>query len=324
MPTQRQRRRRRRRNNNDGGGGGNNNRNKTPKQRRHQDNLDRQQMADRYGYAMAFLEHDDELWKLFKEAVNKTWSVTKFQTELLDTKWFRKHSATYRQGMARKYSDPGEFKFQKRQMTQKIEGLASRYSAVISRDKMHDMAEDAILFGWSDDQMADHLAKFVRRQRGGHYGGSLASIEEQVKSTAYRNGVKVNKKTQDNWMRQIVRGQATMEEYTNSIRAHAQRTFKAFAQEIAGGMDLADVAAPYLDSAQQILELGPQNIDLFDPRVRKALTNKNEKGQVVPLGLTEFEESLRKDPRWRHTSNATESVSTAMYEVARMMGLRAR
>lgn len=318
MPTPQQRRRRRRRRNNDGGGRNGNGPN-GPKQ----DRLERQRMADNYGYAMAFLEHDDELWKLFKEAVNKSWSVTKFQTELLDTKWFRKHSSTYRQGMARKYSDPGEWKQQKRQMTQKIEGLASRYSAVMSRDKMKDLAEDAILFGWTDDQMADHISKFIRRQRGGHFGGSLASIEEQVRSTAYRNGVKLNKGAMDNWMRQIVRGQSTMEEYTNSIRAHAQRTFKAFAQEIAGGMDLADVAAPYLDSAQQILELAPNNIDLFDPRVRKALTHKNDKGQTVPLGLVEFEESLRQDPRWRHTQNATESVSTAMYEVSRMMGLRA-
>jgi hypothetical protein len=296
-------------------------RNNEPQEPGKRDRLDRQRMAEQYGYAMAFLRHDDELWGLFQKATQNNWSRVKFQTELLDTKWFKKHPATYRQGMARKFSDPATFEQERRQMFQTLQSTASQYSAIIGNKTLKQMSETAILFGWTDEQVAEHMAKYVRATRG-HYGGSLASVEEQVRETAYRNGVPLNKKAMDNWMRQIVRGQATLEEYNAAVRAHAARTFKAFGQEINGGMDLIDVASPYLETARQILELGPQDIDLFDKRVRKALTHRDDKGRLEPLGLVEFEQDLRSDPRWRHTSNARESVMGAAYEVQRMMGVR--
>lgn len=288
-----------------------------------QDDLSRKELAAQYGYAIAFLRSDDELFNLFQRATRNTWSIQKFQAELMDTKWFKTHSASWRQAQALKFSDRAEWGNRMHKMVQQIEAQASLNSAVMSRKMMRNMAENALMFGWTDDQINDHMSKFVRASEGGHFGGELAAVEDMIRSTAYRNGVKVSQKAMRHWMRMIVRGQMTQEDYVNHVRAHAARTFKAFGQEINAGVDLMDAASPYIQSAQEILELAPGKVDLFEPRIRQALTHKNDEGKTAPLGLAEFEERLRKDPRWRKTQNATETVMDAAYNVAKMMGTMA-
>ena len=126
-----------------------------------------------------------------------------------------------------------------------------------------------------------------------------------------------------NWMRRIVGGQTTMENYDNWVRTQAQRTWKAFAHEIKAGADLIDLADPYIQSMREILELAPEQVDLFSPKIRWALSRRNDKGETEPMSLVDFENNLRDDPRWRHTQNASDTIGEAAFGILNKMGFRA-
>ncbi len=82
-----------------------------------------------------------------------------------------------------------------------------------------------------------------------------------------------------------------------------------------------DIAQPYIESMGRLLEVNPQDIDLNDPKIRQALSARNKDGQVGPKTVWEFENDLRKDPRWMQTNNARESMMSTGREVLSLMGL---
>ena len=86
-------------------------------------------------------------------------------------------------------------------------------------------------------------------------------------------------------------------------------------------MDVADVAAPYVQSMADILELNPSGIDLYDRTIRRALSHKNEKGEAVPLSISDFEDQLRQDKRWQYTDGAKNQMTEYAIELGKMFGV---
>jgi hypothetical protein len=122
-------------------------------------------------------------------------------------------------------------------------------------------------------------------------------------------------------MRQIVRGNSSQEQYEGFIRAEAAKTFKAYAEQINGGVDLIDVASPYLQSMADILELNVGSLDLFDRKIRKAMSHKNDKGEHVPMSISDFEDELRKDRRFQYTDQARQQVTEYAVNLGKMFGV---
>ena len=287
------------------------------------DNLSAKEMAQEYGYQLQFFKQSPELWKMLQKATKNNWTAQKFAIEFQQTSWFKKHSSTFREGMHRKMADPASFKREVDQKWEEIQQLAAQYGARITYKQGRTMAERAILYGHTDLELRDFLSKKVRPGRGGHYGGSLASVEQQIRETAFRNGIRLSGKSMNAWMRRVVSGTTTMENYNNWVRTQAQRTWKAFAHEIKAGADLIDLADPYIQSMKEILELSPEEVDLFSPKIRWALSHKNAKGETEPLSIAEFENNLRDDPRWRKTQNAMDTLGEAAFGLVNKLGLRA-
>ena len=100
------------------------------------------------------------------------------------------------------------------------------------------------------------------------------------------------------------------------------RRFDAYGQEILGGMDAIDVAAPYIQSMSEILELNPADVNLFDPTIRKALSYRDPKTkEPAPLSVAEFEDRLRADKRWQYTDNAHEQLTQYAVELGKLFGV---
>lgn len=287
------------------------------------DKIDRDEIEQEYGLAYALFKAFPELEKLLKKAVNQGWDANKFQVELRQTDWFKKHNDVWRQNIALKYSDPSTYKERLGNSMTALENLAGAYGARLSKKAERRLAERALLFGWDEDQIRDQLARFVRPSQGGHYGGQLSAVETQLRNTALRNGVRIGQDQMQRWMRNIVRGNSSQEQFETFIRSEAAKTFTAYADQINGGMDLADVASPYIQSMSDILELNGSGIDLYDRTIRKALSHKNDKGEPSPMSISEFEDTLRQDKRWAHTQQANDQARGYVDALSKMWGLRA-
>jgi hypothetical protein len=77
------------------------------------------------------------------------------------------------------------------------------------------------------------------------------------------------------------------------------------------------VFAPYRQVMANVLEVGdPNQIDLNDPLLRSAITDKGD------MNLYDFRKQLRQDNRWQYTAQAKEDVSTAALQVLRDFGFQ--
>lgn len=285
------------------------------------DKLDPKEIEREYGFAYAFFKSDPELMKLLKDAVAGTWDVARFEAGLKNTKWYKKHSDVWRQTTALKYSDPATFKERSDNMRSQIQNLAGQFGAKLTNAELNRYTERALLLGWSPDQVVDHIAKEIAPNKAGQYAGDLSGIQDQLERTAHRNGIRLNKDQVQKWMKQIVRGDASVDQFENYIRGIAASTFPAYGEQIKSGMDLADVAAPYVQSYADILELNPGSVNLFDKTIRGALSFKDEKGLPSPMSLTQFEDSLRADKRWQHTDNAKKLAQGYAVALGKLWGV---
>jgi hypothetical protein len=66
-----------------------------------------------------------------------------------------------------------------------------------------------------------------------------------------------------------------------------------------------------------ILEIDdPNQIDLNDPVLRSAITDKGD------MNVYDFKKLLRRDSRWQYTEQARQDVSTAALDVLRDFGFQ--
>lgn len=285
------------------------------------DNLDAKELAREYGFGWKFFKQTPELWKLLQQATRQNWGPSRFEAEFKATDWYKKHADVYRQNMGLKFSDPASFRDRLAESRARVENVANQWGARLTKRELDKYSRRALIFGWDDGQLLNFLGKEVRPDKAGHYQGELSGIEQNLRQLAKANGVSVGRKQMTHWMREIVRGNADMREYENYIRKIAARTYTAYADEINAGMDVVDIAAPYIQTMASVLELNPAGIDVTDRTIRRALSFKNKKGEAIGMSLSDFEDSLRADKRWQYTDQAHELMRGYAVELGQMWGV---
>ena len=147
---------------------------------------------------------------------------------------------------------------------------------------------------------------------GGSYTGKAATVIADLAKTATANGLDLTKNFGDKiqgWLTDINKGEP-IDNIKQKIREIAKIGMPDNVKKlIDGGIDLADIYAPYKNTMASVLELSPDAIDLSDPTLRAAITGQGE----VPL--YDFERALRKDTRWQYTNQARGEVASATQKI---------
>lgn len=287
-----------------------------------QDKIDRDQIEEDYGLSYALFKAFPELEDLLKRAIANNWTPTKFQVELRQTKWFSKHSDVWREVTALFYSDPATYEERFQESLAAVSNLAGAVGAQISKQGLERLAKRSLLFGFDEAQMRDVLAKHVKPSGAGYYTGELSTVEDQLRSTAIQNGITLNEDQMRKWMRSIVKGDASQDQFVTAIRRMAADAFPLYGEQVKGGLDLMDVASPFIQSMSELLELNPADVKLTDPTIRRALAGRTDaSGKVVATTISDFEDSLRNDARWMYTKNARQSAEGFAASIAKMWGL---
>jgi hypothetical protein len=288
-----------------------------------QDKLSPQEMAEQYGWAMDFLKSVPELWDLFQKAVNQGWSSPEFQAKLRDTKWYQHNSETVRKNLLLQKTDPATWRDRVQETRASLRDMAGQMGADLSDHQLDRVAENALMFGWSDAQIQNTLSDYVDRIKGSFVGEAGANEDELIRY-AKSMGVKVNPA----YVRKAVGYMASGNWDMNRAKDHLQRLamtqFPNLADDIKAGASVYDLASPFINSMSQILEINPEDIDLFDPKIRRALSARGKDGGKPEMKtLWEFEENLRKDPRWQATNNGREAITSGFKQVLSDFGFQA-
>lgn len=257
---------------------------------------------------MSVLRSDPSLADLFNRAVNETWEPARFAAELRNTKWFKTHSEAMRKAQIQRKTDPRTWEANLNQARAAIRDMAVSLGAQISESTLKRIATNVLNFGWNDAQIRDTLAGAIKMGAQDTYGGQAAVNAEQLRQLAYNNGVRLGDKQLRDWLVRIGAGEdiAGFEDY---VRNMAKGTFPGYDQQIDAGMNVRDIADPYIQQMAHTLELSPDSIDLFDPTIRKVLQAQNQQGQIVQKPMWEFERDLKSDRRWLNTQNAKDELT---------------
>lgn len=285
------------------------------------DQLDKRELAAQYGWALTVLKADPELWKLFNKAVHQTWTPQRFIAEVRGTNWFRTHSETTRNYQVLKATDPKTFQARLNQTRALVKDAVVAMGGQMSEREMDRLSHNVLRFGWNDAQIRDTIAGAVRTGAEGTYGGDAAANAEQLRQVAHANGVQLSDGTLRNWLVRIAAGEK-MDGFEQYVRQMATDAYPQYADRLKAGQNLEDIVSPYKETMARVLEINPEQLDLFDPTLRKAFQATDPtSGQPTTKPLWQFEQELKQDTRWRSTNNARDELMGAGQKVLRDFGL---
>ena len=141
-----------------------------------------------------------------------------------------------------------------------------------------------------------------------------------IKNFAADNGIMLSDEAATSYANNIVAGKVDENTAFNTIRESAANAFPSLGDKIKAGIDLKTLADPYIQSMSNILEVPSTGIDLFDPKIRSALSFTLPDGKVGTKSIYDFEKELRQDPRWQFTNNAREQAASIATTVLKDFG----
>jgi hypothetical protein len=264
---------------------------------------DKLTLAD-VGWNRAVLQSNAELNRLFTNAVAGSWNAAKFQAELKNTKWYKNTSARWQQTEILRTTHPAEYKNGLAAARQAVINQAAKVGATLDEATLNYASSQLYRQGWQPEQLDAALSGYVKIKQG-QVGGETGTSIDQLRALADANGVSYNDNYYQTAAQSIVKGTKTLQDYVNDVRVQAASAYPVYADQIKAGQNVKDIASPYIQRMGALLEINDQDINLNDSTIREAISGINpETGKAQAKSLWQFENDLRKDPRWAKTANA--------------------
>lgn len=282
--------------------------------------LSPQEMASQFGWNYAFLKSNPELAPIFDQAVQGSWSNDKFQAALKSTNWYQTTSDTARQGQVLQQTDPATFNANVSAAKLHIQDMAAQLGAPITDAQMNNIAQQSIMMGMNDEELKNTIGQYVDFVNG-TLTGTAGLFAHNMQSYARSMGVSISDQSIKQNAAMIARGLSTEDDYKNFINEQAKSLFPAYTAQIDGGQTMDQIANPYVQTMAQTFEMNPGNINLTDPTIMRALNGLNQQGQPVGQSITDFQNTLRGDPRWNSTQQAQDQAMALSKQVLTNMGV---
>jgi hypothetical protein len=142
----------------------------------------------------------------------------------------------------------------------------------------------------------------------------IAAARSSVVDLYEQYGLQASGYTIDTAISKLYMNQMSLDEIETTVKNHSLAKYPNKPLE----MDWATYAEPYKDSFSSLLELPRPGFQ--DPTLARYLQRPAVEGQGMP-NVHEFEQQLRRDPRWENTKNAKDSYHSAFGQIGRLMGL---
>lgn len=295
------------------------------------DPLERERLAEEYKSAIGIIYSVPEIQPLFEKAVSEQWAPQKFISAVQESNWYRSNNQYARQAWAQETIGGADWGVQMDAGREAVRQAATQMGSSLTEPEVEALARRYVYEGWYESSRSGMLAKalsekitYLPDERGkNRLVGGAGALEDNLRDLARSNGVYYS----DNWYlsaaRSVASGLSTADTWERDIRETAASTWAPYADQIRNGMNVYDLASPYINRMAQEFEVDPSTITLEDPYIISALTNMDDKGNPMPQNLWDFQKKLRNDPRWLNTSKAQNEVTSVTGRVMQMFGLMA-
>lgn len=274
------------------------------------------QLRSEYPTVAALIISVPELQDIYNQAVSGTWSTDKFIAAIQNSHWWASTSSTARQAFATMKSDPATWNQNINNLQAQMAATAAQLGVQLTPQQAQQIAIDAITNGYDQNTavLDQKMAAFLKPASGNHFGGQAGSYEDQIRQHMMDLGVFMPEAQLDNQIQQIVAGKQSVQGVEAQLRTQSASMYPAYATQINNGMNLSDIASPYMQRAQQLLEMGPGSVNIQTPMIKQALQYTQD-GQPTAMPMYDFEKQVRQDPRWLSTDNAQDAFMSNAHQV---------
>lgn len=293
------------------------------------DPLNRKELAQDYGYALRVIYSNPEIRSLFEKAVNAKggqWTPQKFTAELQNTDWWQNNSESARLAFAAERMGGADWAQQQENARLALQQEATTIGSQPSAKQMDDLVHRYIYEGWSDpgrqQLMSTALAESINMGDGGDLVGESGNLQDNLRRIAEMNGVKLSDGFYQSAARSVASNLTTADDWLSDVTEQAASMWPTYADKIRAGSNVRELASGYINTMSNIFDITPDSVSLDDPYLKQAMGGVNDKGEPQTMGLWQFEQMLRKDPRWMGTRQATNKIADIGTTVLKMFGFQ--
>ncbi len=285
-----------------------------------------------YGFVTALARAIPEIGSLIKKAVAQKWTAERMQMEVANTKWWKATPSPTRQWLTQKIADPASATQALQAGGTNVHALAGGLGLPLTVGKAQEIWLYGQLHGYDEQAMRGLIFRNLQNRNAlpgddaasGEYGTLLTQARELAAAYGY------NPKDLANQVRAAAGsglqfgdvGQDALAGWQTKLKNYAKAKYAAFADRFEQGETVMDIAQPYIDAYSQVLEVNPQDVSLDDKYVQKALQGQSQAGKPpAAQAVWQFQQELRKDPRWGFTQNARQSAAEAITILGQKMGM---
>jgi hypothetical protein len=293
---------------------------------------------------------DKDLSNLLVRAVNEKWTEDRWSKEIETTNWWRKNSDSVRKRLV-SFGNYSDLQGQGQDVSKSDYGLwlskkkgqlkadAQTLAGVAITDQQADEIAKKIYLGFLDDDenairaflvpLIGKTTSIVGGKTMTGFGGQALKDYQTLQSIAKANGFSLSQilpgisatttggDLEEAVLEKIALGELDVNRISQDARMMAAIGQPEFVRGLLNqGYDLDQVYAPYRNTMASVLELNAEQIDLNDPTLRSAISDKGE------TNLYDFQRQLRKDSRWQYTQSARQEVGDITLNVLRDFGFQ--
>jgi len=206
---------------------------------------------------------------------------------------------------------------------QQVDRLAEQYGIVLPEGQADILAREAWRSDWDANEIFTNLQPFLESTIAGETDliGSAGDFEVDLMTWANRNGLNLSRQAAAKFITNMTTGAQTFDDVKDELRrTYLAGMFPAWSDRIEQGYDPEVLFEPYRDTARRLLEV--EDVGFDDPVLKQALQRVDANGRPVQMPLYEFEQEIRKDPRWEFTDNAYDVYSRVGENLLRTFGFR--
>lgn len=247
----------------------------------------------------------------------EAWSSARLLARLQDTPWWKGTTPKARENLELSRTDPAAIDQQKRELEAKLNDFNRTSGANIDTGALQNVAGQAIMFGWNDQQMQDAIIAGARAN--GYKGvegqiGSISTTVNALKQTAKNYYANLDDNTAFQWATQVAAGEKQLADFNVTFQEWGKSKFSyspEITQAIDRGMTVRDYLAPFQQEAAKTLEIqDPSSVDFInDPKFSKVLDTVDEKGQRRMMTISEAQKYYRSMDQWKSTRQGQQAAA---------------
>ena len=260
------------------------------------------------------------------------------------TSWYRDQTDTQRSFDYFKATNPGQFAADLQLNASKIVKQFSAMGIQITAQQAVEYAEnmmkqsvikDGKAIRYDQDylnQLMSDSIKFTKTNtidgRVTYTGlaGKLETLANQLYKQAWDYGFPQTMSNQafGNWfessLRGLVAGTTNPEDIDNTLQARAKSYAPGLARFIDQGQTLRQAADPWLNAIGQVWEMDPDQIDMNNDFVQRAINYQDEKGNFSTMNIYDTKKMARKSSLFDGTQQAKEEKTSIASTILRDFG----